>query len=455
MTGDKLLDAMEHIDADLIEAADALPKKRRRKAYWFAAIAAVLAVVFGIGLLINPLTINSYAVSTAKYPKYKRTHYKEMRATTEALSDYFKESMLQTLSDSGNENVAYSPINLYLALCLSAELTGGDSQILNLLGAESLEALRDQANEVWNACYYDDGNQTLLANSLWLDESLRYDKAVMNRLAKDYYTSVFQGNLGSDGINRAIQAWLNEQTNGLLKQESGNVSLDQSIVMALYSTVYFQAKWGTGYSGSYFSKEDNTKDTFHSPVGDITCTYMHRDKIQTNYCFGEDFGAIALNLKDGSRMWFILPDEGKTVDDVLIRGEYAHFLFSQSYIEDLENRKYMKVNLSLPKFDVRSSGDLKEDLQSMGITNIFDPKNSGLSHSVTGEMDVWFTAVNQATRVAIDEEGVTAASYIEIPGAGAPMPPEEIIDFILNRPFLFVITNQYSLPLFAGVINEP
>ena len=154
-------------------------------------------------------------------------------------------------------------------------------------------------------------------------------------------------------------------------------------------------------------------------------------------------------------MWFILPDEGKTTDDVLRSGEYANFLFNEVIDYETDNTKYMKVNLSLPKFDIRSSGDLKKDLQNMGITNIFDPQASGLSHSVTGEMDVWFTAVNQATRVAIDEEGVTAASYIEIPGAGAPMPPEEIIDFILNRPFLFVITNRYNLPLFAGVVNAP
>lgn len=455
MTGDEILNAMEYIDADLIEAADAPPKKKRIRFYWIAAVAAVLALVIGIGALINPLTINSYAVSIADYPKYKRTYYKEMRATTEALSDFFKESMLQALSGSGTENVAYSPINLYLALCLSAELTGGDSQILDLLGADSLDSLRSQANQVWNACYYDDGNQALLANSLWLDESLSYDKAVMNTLAKNYYTSVFHGDLGSDGVNRAIQAWLNEQTKGLLRQESGNISLDQSIVMALYSTVYYQAKWGTGYSDAYFLKEKNTEDIFHAPSGDITSTYMHRDKIQTYYCYGQDFGAISLNLKDGSRMWFILPDEGKTVDDVLISGEYAYFLFSQAYIEELENRKYMKVNLSLPKFDIRSSGDLKEDLQNMGITNIFDPENSGLGHCVTGEMDVWFTAINQATRVAIDEEGVTAANYVEIPAAGSPSPPEEIIDFILNRPFLFVITNSYNLPLFAGVVNAP
>ena len=32
---------------------------------------------------------------------------------------------------------------------------------------------------------------------------------------------------------------------------------------------------------------------------------------------------------------------------------------------------------------------------------------------------------------------------------------DEIIDFIVDRPFVFVVTNRYDLPLFAGVVNEP
>lgn len=456
MTGNEILDAMEHIDPDLIEKAETATAKKRRKPYWIAAVAAALALAIGIGMLMNPLMIGVHAVSTAKYPKYTGNYNQEMQAYADSLSDFFHQSMLQTLGGNEGENMAYSPINLYMALCVAAELTGGDEQILSLLGAASLEQLRSQANQVWNATYFDEGNQTLLANALWLDEGLDYNQKVMNTLSKNYYTSVYSGDLGSDAVNRAIQSWLNEQTGGLLKQESSKVSLGQEIVMALYSTVYYQAQWGHSHSKQPFSKDQNTVDVFHGLNGDLQCTFMHKEKINTYYHWGEDFGAVYLPLRDGSRMWFFLPDEGKTVDDVLESGEYAHFLFFQVYPEDMQShRKYMKVNLSLPKFDIRSSGDLKEDLQSMGITNIFDPKNSGLSHAVTGDLDVWFTAVNQATRVAIDEEGVTAASYIEMPAAGAPAPPEEIIDFILDRPFLFVITNRYNLPLFAGVVNNP
>ena len=47
-------------------------------------------------------------------------------------------------------------------------------------------------------------------------------------------------------------------------------------------------------------------------------------------------------------MWFILPDEGMTVNDVLNDESYMDMLLSN----DWEDCKYMKVNLSVPKFDV-------------------------------------------------------------------------------------------------------
>ena len=34
-------------------------------------------------------------------------------------------------------------------------------------------------------------------------------------------------------------------------------------------------------------------------------------------------------------------------------------------------------------------------------------------------------------------------------------PPEDEVDFVADRPFLFVITDNDNLPLFAGVVNQP
>ena len=382
-----------------------------------------------------------------------------MKTVTDNLDDFFAQSMALTLSGAGAENQTYSPANLYMALSVVAELTEGDTrqQILDAAGCATIEQLRWQTNTLWNACYLDEKDQTLLANSVWLGEDLNYVQKTMDTLAKKYYTSVYRGDFGSEKTNKAITAWLDDQTGGLLKNHTKNIELSPETVLAVYSTVFFRAMWT---DNSEFNPSRNTPGIFHSPRGEQDVTFMNKKEHQTYYYWGEDYGAVSLGLKDGSDMWFILPDEGKTPDDVLADGEYADMILGVSGWEMPENGKYMKVNLSVPKFDIQASGDLKEDVQAMGITNIFDPEKSDFSASV--RMDpgsfpafAYLDAVNQATRVAIDEKGVTAASYIELPGAGAAAPPEEIIDFILDRPFIFVITNRYGIPLFAGVVNEP
>ena len=101
----------------------------------------------------------------------------------------------------------------------------------------------------------------------------------------------------------------------------------------------------------------------------------------------------------------------------------------------LPNRR---VNLSVPKFDVSSTVNLKDGLNKLGVTKVFDIENSDFS-AITSDTPVYVSAVNQSARVEIDEKGVKAAAYIEIPAAGAAMPPEEIIDFVIDRPFVFVI----------------
>ena len=69
---------------------------------------------------------------------------------------------------------------------------------------------------------------------------------------------------------------------------------------------------------------------------------------------------------------------------------------------------------------------------------------------------VYINKIGHAVRVAIDEEGCIAAAYtvIEAPVGGMPQ-EREVIDFTLDRPFLFLVTSRDDLPLFAGVVTNP
>lgn len=447
MKHEKLAEALNEINDNFI--AEAATVKKRRKFFPLAAVAAILVIVIVWWSVGSPI-ITAKAISLADYDNAYRPGFGEAAACGDALASFFVSSISQVLSGSGEENKAFSPMNLYMALAVTAELSGGDGQILSLLGAESLDVLREQANLVWNATYQDSNNPCLLANSLWLDNDLSYEQATMDILADHYFTSVYQGNFGSAATNWAIASWLNGQTKNLLRDASDNISLNPETVFALYATIYFQAKWNKEFSASW-----NTEELFHAPGGDVTCTYMNKQKTQGMYYWGDSFGAITLSLKNGSQMWLILPDEGKSVDDVLASVDLSKTLFGTENAGEQENSKAVFINLSLPKFDIRSSGDLKDDLRQMGVTDVFDREKADFNAILRTEGEVWLSAVNQATRVCIDEKGVTAASYIEIPAAGAAAPPDDTIDFILDRPFLFVVTNHYGLPLFAGVVNQP
>lgn len=468
---EKVAKALGYVDEKYVTAA-AKRKKKKAAKYWISAIAAVLALVLLFNLPSMPMVISAKAVSIASESRQMQRpdldDYKDRdqwradlakweaerdfrssttRETVDALAPFFTNGSVQFLSTQGCENLLWSPINAYIGLAMMTELTDGASrqQILDLFGTRDIDALRQQVGAIWESAYNDNGHEiSTLANSLWLENGLNYQQDTMDNIAYYYYASVYQGDLGSQKINNAIGAWINNNTGGFLKKSTSNVNLSPDTILALYSTIYFQAKWQDEFSAS-----KNTQDTFHAPNGDKTVTFMNKKLAQMYYYYGDNFSAVALSLKNGSRMWFILPDEGYCTADVLADGQYMQMVLQQ----DWENEKWMKVNLSVPKFDVNSTMNLRGGLQEMGVTDVFNEGAANFS-AITGDVPIFLTAANQSVRVQIDEEGVKAAAYIEFPGAMSPEPPEEIIDFILDRPFIFAITTD-NIPLFMGTVNNP
>ena len=123
----------------------------------------------------------------------------------DGLEAFFASSIREFLSNSNGANKVYSPINIYMALAMLAEVTDGESrqQILDLLGSESIETLRAQAASVWNANYSNDGAVTsILANSLWLNESVNFNQSTMDSLATNYYASSFRGEMAARSLIR-------------------------------------------------------------------------------------------------------------------------------------------------------------------------------------------------------------------------------------------------------------
>lgn len=469
---EKLSQAIGELDEEIIEKADqkrtvkAAKKSKKFPLKLTAITAACLAAVIGITALV-PHGLSAYALAEANYPK--ATKYpgrpggleinfdkwsEERRARWDSgeligtkANDFYKKTAAEFLS--GDENRAYSPVNVYMALAMLGETAGGESrrQILDLLGSENIDELREDAKNMWLANYRNDGATTsILANSVWLNKDVNFKKSAVSTLAQNYYVSSYKGDFGSPEMTDAVQKWLDQQTNGLLSNYVKDVELNPAMAMALYSTVYFRAKWS-----NQFDKSSNDTKTFHTPSGDVQTEFMN-DTAHGWFFAGEDFGAISLGFKEGGSMWFILPDEDKTIDDVLRSGEYIEMM---SDPDGWEKSKDLEIHYSVPKFDVSSKTDLADGLKNLGVTDIFDVGKADFSPLT--DSAVLINKADHAARVVIDEEGCTAAAYTEIFYIGAAMPPDDMEEmyFIADRPFIFAVKSDTEQPLFIGTVCDP
>ncbi len=501
MNRDTLQDALSHIsDKHITEAA--APKKRRY-APWIAATAAcvVMAITLGIVFLrwpdptpdsgitledlmppppdtppeiftpepvqvvplaaaqypetvLFPLDQSNYEVWDEEYQKWRlrdRELHTAPEGYTDSLTGFWKQSTQTFLRSDTGDNMLYSPISLYMALSILAQAAEGETrqEILTLLGADSMDALSQQAKLVFENQYQNDGVHTsILANSLWLDDMFDFRQDTVDAIAENFYASVYQGALESPEMNTALKDWLSKQTGGLLDDSIAALEpMEINTALAIASTINYRCKWN-----SAFSANQNTQETFRGTKGDKAVTFMHQSNSNGNYYWGKDYSATYLSLDDGSRMWLILPDKKSSPQQLLEQGVFMDMLFE----EDYRKQKSVIVNLSVPKFDVSADLNLMEGLQELGIRKAMDQYQADFSGISDNPDDhIWLQRAQQGIRVSIDEDGLTGVAYtiLALPGDG--LPPSREVDFVLDRPFLFVVESPDGLPLFTGIVNNP
>ena len=342
---------------------------------------------------------------------------------------------------AGQENIVYSPVSLYAALGMLTELTDGETkqQVMELLGAADTEALRQQIKDLWLSVYRDDDAVCRLANAAFLRENADVKQSATDTLAEWYYASSYRVPMGTEEADRAIASWLNQQTGGLLAEETGNIRTDAANLLRLYNTIYYKAGWWEPF------KSSRTKaDTFTAADGsEQRADFMHLTETG-DVLWGEGYTAAPKSLKCG-RMVFVLPDEGVTPESLLARDGFLTELTGEYSMAD--------VVWSVPRFDVKTSVDLKDILKALGVTDAFDGNMADFTPLTDNGAMV--NSVMQAARVKIDEEGVEAAAYTEIVAkeSSAMIEPPPVVEMNLNRPFLFVIFDGNDVPLFVGTVQ--
>ncbi len=349
-------------------------------------------------------------------------------------------------------NVIYSPVNIYLALAMLAEITGGETQqeVLDALGTDA-ESLAEVARAIFFSNFSDDGVVTSkIANSLWLRNDMSYKLDKINELKEKYYASSFSGEMGSLEYNSMIQNWINENTGNLLQEAAAGVEFDPATVLALASTIYFKAPWL-----EEFSEAATDKQVFHGQKGDKEVDFLHSEKSGTVYR-GDGYTAYQKAFNENGGMMFILPDEGTSVSELFKSKKYEALLFGNLY-QGEENQMFSSkrgnVRFSVPKFDVEDSFEIIEALKAMGIKSVTSPNTSDFE-PISDTKGIYLDSALHAARVKIDEEGVEAAAFTVLMMKNTAFIQPEIIDFTVDRPFIFVITDENQVPTFVGVVND-
>ncbi len=361
-------------------------------------------------------------------------------------ADYYKfydDIIINSLTEDGFKVI--SPVNIYTCMSLVTQTAGEGTQkqLLDALGASDADDLCKRTKSITASYYRDEAFiKVLPGNSLWLDDRFDTKRECLDKLKKDYGAYIRKGSFRDEKYISDMKKWLSDKTGGLL-DENLNIEIGDDDRAMLLSTLYMSARWKDGF---YYDTSDKTLFNDTAP-----CTYM---KCVNDGCvyIGEDFTAYEKPLLDyQGAMWLFLPNEDKTVYDV-IRDRPSEYIFS----EQKKAKTNVEVHLTVPKFDVKSNKSMNEALQACGITDIFK-YGSASDFSPLSDEPLFISGVAHGARVKADNEGMEAAAYTGVTyAAECADPAEEPEKYYFNvyRTFLFIITDSNNVPLFAGVVGD-
>ncbi|GLD72010.1 protein Z-dependent protease inhibitor-like protein [Lates japonicus] len=235
-----------------------------------------------------------------------------------------------------------------------------------------------------------------------------------------------------------INHWAQEQTGDQIKELVTN--LDPQTQLLLATAASYQARFSPSFNSSLSQEERFYVDRYHI----VMVTMMFRaDKYFLAYDSSVKAGVLKLPMTDGMAMLVVLPDED--VDVTAVEEEVTAEKI-QAWIKQL---KKTKLEVLLPRFLLERSYMLKDVLQTLDITQVFQD-NADITN-MGGAKGPRLSQVFHKSIVSVDERGddITAGGGVSI---FSTLPPR----LTINRPFIFIVYKQTTGNLlFMGRVVDP
>ena len=361
----------------------------------------------------------------------------------------FTEKASAILLNKDDKNQVYAPINSYLALSVLAEMTNGQAreEILDALSVDDIDynqlELVNSLSALTRIRGIDTGEMSI-NNSLWLNEEINYKDGILSKLEDKYSTEIYKGIFTDKDYQDKITNWVYENTGQAFSPDFNLSDMDEPGGFISINTLDFNNQWLTP-----FEEEDTSIETFYLDDGtEVECEFMKNVDPSTSFLKGDNYLSTSYWLLGHEGMIFILPDEGVSVEDILMEeGKLS------SIISDWANDNISmgEVSLSVPKFDYSVELDLLELANAMGIKKTFNTSSNAFSDLT--DTDLYVSQMKQATKIGIDEKGCRASSYTSV-NAFTSGVWDDKVEMNLNRPFIYVLYKD-GVPFITGVVRNP
>ena len=405
--------------------------------------------------------------------------YSDISSSTYELANAINEfgvHLYQTIKETRDgENMFLSPLGISTAMAMTQLGARGDTakQIAEVFrfnkidGSNLHQTFKELDDTLFRYYEYSYGESRMAytpsgyrflasANKLYGKSGFPFVQSFLDDTAR-YYDSGIESvdDFSSPAVIKSINDWVSERTEGKISSFLELGALVPLTRLVLVNAIYFKAKWHQEYSPSNtvtdLFKIRGSRDTT-IPVDFITSKGLESVTIdKNNRCtvLCKSFEQV-----NGS-MLIVLPDEDTGLPE--LESKLSTELI-QGWVDQLNLREVNACNVFLPKFKVTEQLDLKDVLQSMGVTDAFDGKRADFS-GITGTRNLELSALVHKTFVGIDEEGCEAAavSIVREDYYGCPgFEPEIQIVFRADHPFLFIILHDPTKSImFIGRLVDP
>ncbi|XP_053214413.1 leukocyte elastase inhibitor-like [Panonychus citri] len=359
-------------------------------------------------------------------------------------------------SDS-NKNVVFSPLSVILAYGMLLEGATGRTreQIKEVL---QLSSIGDQNSEIsqaakkllsrYRALIARSKSQdflVILGNLVMVDKGYPLRESFVGSLQRNYFAQVTNEDFqNGKAIMDKLNSWVSEKTCGKIDKILSR-SPNPEMLLLVINTVYFKGKWAKPFNKKYtfdetFANSDGTKSKIKMmSLRDTNFKYLHNRLAK--------FKIVELPYIGKISMIFILPTQTNTL---------ANFIptLNSTKLENLLSSLHstgLKV-VNIPKFKLQDFHDLSMILSRMGMELPFTEQAE--FKNITEESDLLFVSESiQKALIEVDEEGTVAVAVTCIKSDFAPPEPKE--EFILDRPFIFIIRDNLTrVNLFVGQMNK-